>query len=100
MDNNLLDKLRTIDLDILTDVVRQDQRDPSFEITNWTVKRLSDKGIANPDGLWLFSGEGTRGNSGSASWSIVLKILNRPSEELTADNVWYWKREFSFAQSS
>jgi len=95
MAEGLLEKLKALDPAILTEVVRQDQNDPTFEITTWDVKRLSDKGIANPDGLWIFNGAG----SNSSNWSIVLKILNRPEQELEPDNVWHWKREFSFAQS-
>jgi len=96
MAEGFLETLKAIDVVILTDVVRQDQNDLSFEITAWDVKRLSDKGIANPDGLWLFNGSG---GIKSHQWHIVLKILNRPPEEFPADNVWHWKREFSFAQS-
>ena len=96
MAEDLLENLEAIDPRILTEIVRQDQNDPSFEITTWDVKRLSDKGIANPDGLWLFSGTG---GIKFHQWHIVLKILNRPPEEFPSDNVWHWKREFSFAQS-
>jgi len=96
MAEDLSEKLKRLDPAILTDVVRKDQNDPAFEITEWDVKRLSDKGIANPDGLWVFSGIG---GSEHHSWSVVLKILNRPQEELPPDNIWYWKREFSFVQS-
>jgi hypothetical protein len=98
MDKGFLEKLMSIDPTILTDIVRQDQNDQAFEITSWTVKRLSDKGIANPDGLWLFSGQGNS-NKETRPWSVVLKILQRQDEGLPADNVWHWKREFSFAQS-
>lgn len=97
MAEDLLEKLNAIDPTVLTDVVRQNLNDPTFEITKWHVRRLSDKGVANPDGLWLFSGGGN--GSQMRSWSVVLKILNRPPEELPPDNVWHWKREFSFAQS-
>lgn len=100
MSDDLLEKLKATNPAFLTDLIRQDQNDSSFEITSWDVHRLSDKGIANPDGLWLFSGYGTGGSSESQSWSMVLKILNRPQEEVTEDNVWHWKREFSFAESS
>jgi len=97
MAKDLLEKLKAIDISVLTDVVRQDQNDPVFEITEWDVKRLSEKGIAFPDGLWVFSGTG--GND-AHPWSIVLKILNRPDEEPPSTNAWaYWKREFAFVQS-
>ncbi|HMD82354.1 MAG TPA: phosphotransferase [Anaerolineales bacterium] len=99
MAEGLLEKLQAIDIKLLTDFVQQDQNDPSFEISSWDVNRLSNKGIANPDGLWLFSGLGT-GDSENRPWAIVLKILTRQQEELPTDNVWHWKREFSFAQSS
>lgn len=98
MDGNLLEKLKAIDPAILTDVVRQDQCNPSFEITNWSVKRLSDKGIINPDGLWLFSGDGKDG-ARSQPWSIVLKIFERPEEETPPSDLWYWKRELLWAQA-
>ena len=96
MDDALLEKLQAVDPAILTDVVRQDRRDPSFEITNWSIKRLSDKGIRNPDGLWIFNGEGHTAGDPS-SWSVVLKILERSEEE--ASSLWSWKRELLMVQS-
>lgn len=98
MDDNLLEKLKATDSVILTDVVRQDQRNPSFEITGWSVKRLSDKGVINPDGLWLFSGEGNDGGR-SQPWSVVLKILQRSEQESPQTDLWYWKRELLMVQS-
>jgi hypothetical protein len=98
MDDKLLEKLRAIDPFTLTDVVRQDQCSQSFEITSWSVKRLSNKGVINPDGLWLFSGEGKDG-AGPRPWSIVLKILERPEQESPASDLWYWKREVLCVQS-
>lgn len=98
MEDRLLESLREIDPAVLTDVVRQDQRDPSFGITRWTVQRLSDKGIRNPDGLWLFSGDGKDGNR-SRTWSVVLKIIEKPEEEVPTSDVWYWKREVLWVQS-
>jgi hypothetical protein len=80
------------------EVVQQDRKNPSFEITNWSVKRLSDKGVINPNGLWLFSGEGKDG-TGSQVWSVVLKILERPAEESPPSDLWFWKRELLMAQS-
>jgi len=94
----LLKKLEAIDPALLTDVLRQDQNDPSFEISEWSMQRLSDNGIANPDGLWLFSGTGI-GNKGTQPWSVVLKILARQNDEPPLDNHWHWKREFLLAQS-
>ena len=98
MSEGMLEKLKAIDPAFLTDVVRQDQNDPSFEITTWDVKRLSDKGIANPDGLWLFSGMGTE-RSGARPWTVVLKVFDKPEQESPMDDRKYWKREVLFAQS-
>lgn len=98
MSEDMLESLKTIDPRILTDVVRQDQNDPLFEITKWNVKRLSDKGVINPDGLWLFSGEGDN-SKGSQFWQVVLKILKREEKESPPSDLWYWKRELLWAQS-
>jgi hypothetical protein len=99
MGNDLLEELRAIDLATLTDVVRQDQNNPSFEISEWKVKQLSDKGIANPNGLWLFYGRGNNGRE-SCSWSVVLKIVGRQEEQLPASDLWYWKREYLLVLSN
>jgi hypothetical protein len=98
MFENLAARLQAIDPAILTDVVRQDQRSSSFEITEWSVKRLSDKGLVNPDGLWLFSGQGHAGGD-LRQWSVVLKAFKRPEQETAPDARWYWKRELLVAQS-
>ncbi len=95
---NLLAKLQSIDPAILTDVVRQDQRSPSFEITEWSVKRLSDQGMISPDGLWLYSGQGHTGGD-MRPWSVVLKVFKRPDHETVPDARHYWKRELIVAQS-
>ena len=98
MDDHLLEKLQAVDPLILTGIVRQDQRDPAFEITSWSVRRLSDKGIINPDGLWLYSGEGNSGGT-TQPWSVVLKILERSDEEMSPSDRRYWKRELLWVQS-
>ena len=98
MAEDLLAKLKANDPLILTDVVRQDQRSPSFEITEWSVKRLSDKGIMNPGGLWLLSGAG-HDNRGSRAWSVALKVFHRPEQQLPPSDAEYWKREILWAQS-
>jgi len=91
-------QLPVIDPTILTDVVRQDQRSSRFAITSWSVRRLSDKGIINPDGLWFLNGEGYD-QAGSRPWSLVLKIFQRPEHESPPSDLWYWKRELLVAQS-
>jgi hypothetical protein len=98
MGDEILGKLHAIDPAVLADVIRQDLRNPSFEITRWSITHFSDKGVINPDGLWLFSGEGHDGGN-SQPWSVVLKILERSEQEVTPNDLWYWKRELLWAQS-
>ncbi len=98
MSGNRLEELKAIDPAILAAVVRQDQNSPAFEITEWDVRQLSDKGIVSPDGLWLFNGKGNDGGR-TLSWSVVLKILERPEQEGPPDALWYWKRELLWVQS-
>lgn len=98
MTEDLPEHLPSIDPTILTDVVRQDQRSPHFDLSSWSVQRLSDRGVVNPGGLWLVSGEGSD-HSGFRAWSVVLKILQRPAYELPPSDLWSWKREFLLAQS-
>ena len=76
MPEDCLGRLQANDLALLTDVVRQDQRSPTFGITEWSIKRLSDKGIQNPDGLWLVSSSGHAGNT-TQPWSIVVSSISR-----------------------
>ena len=94
----MVEKLNALDPAFLAEIVRVDQNSPSFEITEWSVKRLSDKGIRNPDGLWLFSGAGNDGQ-GSRRWSVVLKILERSEQELPPSAPNNWKREVLAIQS-
>ena len=98
MADEMMATLEAIDPALLTEVVREDQRSPEFDITQWSVKRLSDKGIINPDGLWLFSGQG-QDSAGSRAWAVVLKILQRPEQEPPLSDLWHWKRELFLAQS-
>jgi hypothetical protein len=53
MTADVLETLKNIDPALLNQVVRQAQRSPDFEISEWSVRRLSDKGVFNPEGLWL-----------------------------------------------
>ena len=98
MTEEILTRLKAIDPLILNEVVRKDQRSPTFAITEWSVGRLSDKGIMNPDGLWLYRGLG-QDQAGRRPWSVVLKILKRQEQEPSPTNMWHWKREVWLAQS-
>ena len=102
MAQTTLEKLREIDLHLLTEVVRCERKDPNFTVQDWSVKRLSEMGITNPDGLFRFSGTGFRQSTGERDpeqWSVVLKILKDPEQEQDPRNVWYWQREYLVAQS-
>jgi hypothetical protein len=94
----MLEQLRAIDPAVLLDVVRQDQRDPDFVILDWTVDILSDKGAANPEGLWRFSGHGQSAH-GIRPWSVALKILKDPGDVVEPWHLWYWKREYLARES-
>jgi hypothetical protein len=98
MAQDILATLRSLDPHVLTEVVRRDRQEPDLEISNWTVRPLSNKGIINPDGLFLFSGEARAGEA-TRPWSVVLKRLKKPEQEQEPHEMWYWKREVSAAQS-
>ena len=93
------EQLRALDLAMLTDVVRQDQRDPDFEITEWAVRRLSDRGFASEDGPFCFYGHGRSGPS-VRSWSVVLKFSATPQDtQLAPTSLWCFKREWLVYQA-
>jgi hypothetical protein len=98
MAQELLATLRSLDPHVLTEVIRLDQQEPDLEVADWTVRPLSNKGIINPDGLFLLSGE-ARAREATRPWSVVLKHLKKPVGEQQPHELWYWKREVSAAQS-
>jgi hypothetical protein len=88
----MLPRLQAIDSSVLVKVVRQDQRSPDFEITSWSVRKLSDQGAINPDGLFLFNGVG-HDTQGTRPWSVVLKVVKDIGLSDDPGYNWYWKRE-------
>jgi hypothetical protein len=92
------EQLQALDPAVLLDVVRQDRRDPSFVILDWTVEVLSEKGAVNPEGLWRFSGQG-QSSSGVSPWSVALKVLKNSGDNANPRLIGYWKREY-LAQES
>lgn len=90
--------LHSLNPALLTDIVRQDQRSPTFDLLDWSVAPLSDQGIINPDGLFRFSGQG-RDDAGTRPWSVVLKILKASDQPQGPTSLWYWKREALLAHS-
>lgn len=99
MIEDTLDQLQHIPLDVLTTIVRQDQRRSYLIVTDWTVQPLSDKGIINPGGLWSLNGH-ARDALGTCAWSLVIKILRRPQHQQSSSDPWYWKREVDVVQSA
>jgi hypothetical protein len=93
-----LETLRTEMPEMLPEAVRQDQRSPDFEISSWTVSRLSDQGVINPDGLFHFQGEG-HDERGLRNWSVVLKVVFKPDPDLDISHMWNWYRELFAMQS-
>ena len=82
------DRLRTLaalDSPRLTKIVRHVQASPSFEIGSWDVSHLSSDGMINPEGLFLFSGDG-HDEGGQRPWSVVLKVLQSNTPEPDPSN--------------
>jgi hypothetical protein len=92
--------LQAFDPGALADLVRQDQRNPAFEILDWTVDPLEhEKIIDTTGGLYRFSGYGRDGGA-TKPWALVLKIIHRPKEGCSDRREWcYWKRELLAFQS-
>ncbi len=90
--------LAAIDVAQLTEVVRRALASASFQITEWSVRQLSDQGVMNNEGLWLYSGQG-HDRQGARPWSVVLKTLLRDEPEPPASDLWSRKRELQLAQS-
>ena len=94
MANELRQQLQAIDLAVLTEVVRKDQRDPTLSILDWTVEPLKQNnlGLSN-GGLFRFSGRGS-GTKGVQPWMVVLKCISLPNEDADQQREWtYLRRE-------
>jgi len=101
MTQDMLAELRNISPSLLTDVVRKQQRSPTFGLLDWSVTPLHHEKIMDTTGgLYRFSGQGQDG-AGVRSWAVVLKIVNRPSGAMCqAPGEWcYWQREMLAFQS-
>ncbi len=90
---NRLQTLTALDSARLTEIVRQAQASPSFEIGSWDVGQLSSDGMVNPEGLFLFGGDG-HDERGQRPWSVVLKMLQARTPEPDPSDPWHWKREY------
>lgn len=93
-----LQTLAAIDPVRLTDIVRRAQDSPNFEIGSWSVRQLSDLGGVNPEGLFLFEGQG-QDTRGQLQWSVVLKTIQANRPEPDPNHLWHWKREYTAMQS-
>lgn len=84
--------LRMLDPNTLSELVQRTTGQPELRVSEFTVKTLSNKGVMNPEGLFLFSGRGV-GSGVVVPWSLVLKLLNRPGEAQAPHAAFYWQRE-------
>lgn len=101
MSQEMTDLFDSFDPNLLTAVVRQEQRSPDFVLLDWSVEPLSHaKIIRTTGGLYHFHGHGEDGN-GIRPWSVVLKIVNHPPGEMCqSPREWcYWRRELLAFQS-
>src|SRR5262245_36988026 len=93
MATDRLQTLAALDSARLTEIVRRAQASPSLQIGPWVVRRLSSDGMINPDGLFVFSGDGYD-QRGRRPWSVVLKVLQSHTPEPDLSDAWHWKREY------
>jgi hypothetical protein len=101
MSPNIIASLAAIDPARLTDVVRQDQRSPTFALREWSVAPLSHHTIIDTTGgLYRFSGSG-QDKCGERAWSVILKIVNVSAlpNAHNPRNWSYWRREQCAFQS-
>jgi hypothetical protein len=101
MSPDTIPALAPLDPAVLTDVVRQDQRSPTFALHEWSAAPLSHHTIIDTTGgLYCFRGRGADAR-GERTWSVVLKVVN----DTTLPNAhnprnWsYWRRELLAFQS-
>jgi hypothetical protein len=93
MATDRLQTLAALESARLTEIVRRAQASPGFEIEAWDVSHLSSDGMVNPEGLFLFSGDG-HDERGRRPWSVVLKTLQSQTPEPDPSDAWHWKREY------
>jgi hypothetical protein len=84
--------LPTIDGTMLTEVVRKEQNSPDFELIDWTVSTLSNRGGNDAASVLLVSGRG-RDKAGTRPWEVALKITALPSEEIPPYSLFNARRE-------
>jgi Phosphotransferase enzyme family len=101
MTTDILAALQAVDLAVLTNIVRQDQCNPGFELLDWTVQPLShEKIIETTGGIYRVHGNGRVGST-KQPWSVVVKIINQSqgSEGQRPHDWCYWQREMHAFQS-
>ena len=98
MTATVLSSLQGLDPARLTPLVQTATRQPELKLDGFSVEVLSDKGITNPDGLFLFSGR-AHGPAGEVPWSLVLKMLTKPPQDQDPQEIFYWPREALAFQS-
>jgi 2-hydroxychromene-2-carboxylate isomerase len=82
----------------VVNIARRVTRDPAAELLEWTAAPLAHVGIIDTTGgLYRVVGR-VRSDGSEVSWSCVLKVLQRSSEDECLDPAsWcYWRREAAF----
>jgi hypothetical protein len=99
--------LPSIDLPVLTDVVRRSLQRENLQILNWRISQLGG-GAGNPVSVGLYRCEGVgQDRDERMAWSVILKIIQSPANvgainmgESDDQTHWnYWKRELLIYQS-
>jgi hypothetical protein len=85
----------TLDIDhaTLTSIVRRQQQSPDFEVLEWAVTTLSNRGGNVPEGVLRVRGRGYDAG-GERSWELALKIIPQPPQDLAPDSLSYAAREW------
>lgn len=99
--NPYFSHIRSLDLSVLTPIVRKAVHRDTLDIQDWSVSQLGG-GVGNPVSIGLFRFEGIgRDQDERIPWSVILKVIQSPANagmqnfgEGDDQAHWnYWKRE-------
>lgn len=93
-------RAQVVDVNVLNEIARRDQKSPDFEIWHWRVEPLGAMTLANTTvGTYVVSGSGGD-HEGLRSWKVVLKQIHNSSAAVANPRSWgYGKRELLAFQS-
>jgi hypothetical protein len=97
---DLLIRLKTMDLAVLTEAVRKDHHDPDLVILDWSVEPIGHEIFTDTTaGLFRFYGQ-CHSAKGARPWTVVLKCMNNPKQSSQLPREYsYWRREILAFQS-